>query len=246
MKVFLAIVAILGCAQASILPMTKDEVAKVFGTGSVEERQHILDDASGLFDQTMAVTRDRMFSTGMNSIAVPDLNFTFSGGDAEMWNGALMKMDSIHRTGIADITVEPNGDLVISTEIGVNEAVIHYEILAHYLGLSPQGVVDGKLSRVRILMVIRVDFSAMVVHLQTFDIRDTGSMSVSISGLGAVLDFLVEIVVNLLGNLIKGIVVELLEGTIKNFINSILTDIFFTPGLYAGIRAAQNFGSLTF
>lgn len=36
----------------------------------------------------------------------------------------------------------------------------------------------------------------MAVHMQTFDIRSTGVLSVDIKGLGAILNFLVEIVSN--------------------------------------------------
>lgn len=76
----------------------------------------------------------------------------------------------------------------------MNQGTVHYEMIAKFMDLGPHAIVDGTLSRVRIKMSLRVDFSSMNVHLQTFDIQSTGVLSIEIKGLGAILNFLVEIV----------------------------------------------------
>ncbi|XP_021955970.1 uncharacterized protein LOC110852262 [Folsomia candida] len=246
MKVFFTLLAIIGLAQGSVI--AKDTLAQLLGNSiDADSLQQARADASAYFDQVLANLREQMFLTGMNAIPLPDQVLEFEQviggitfhGQAALYNGTLLHLDTLHRTGVADIKVEENGDLVISAEVGVNQATLHYEMIAQFMDLGPHAIVDGGLSRVRLLMALRVDFSSMAVHMQTFDIRSTGVLSVDIKGLGAILNFLVEIVASFLGNLIKGIVAAMLEGPIKNIINKILADLFFPPTVFNAIRAVQ-------
>jgi len=243
--IFTVLVAV-GLAQASIVP--KDKLAQLLGQSiDVDNLRQAREDASSYFDQVLANLREAMFQSGMNAIPMPDLNLEFEQniggivwhGEAALYNGTLLHLDTIHRTGVAEISVEDNGDLVITAEVGVNQGTVHYEMIAKFMDLGPHCIVDGTLSRVRIKMSLRVDFSSMNVHLQTFDIQSTGVLSIEIKGLGAILNFLVEIVAGALGNLIKGLVATILEGTIKEIINQILADLFFPPTIFNAIRAVE-------
>jgi len=240
------VLVILGFSQALVVP--QDKLAQLLGQAiDVDSVRQAREDASSYFDQVLANLRETMFQTGMNALPMPDLNLEFEQniggivwhGEAALYNGTLLHLDTIHRTGVAELNVEPNGDLTITAEVGVNKGTVHYEMIAKFMDLGPHCLVDGTLSSVRIKMSLRVDFSSMNVHMQTFDIQSTGVLSITITGLGAILNFLVEIVAASLGNLIKGLVASILEGTIKEIINKILADLFFPPTIFNAIHAVE-------
>ncbi|CAG7827240.1 unnamed protein product [Allacma fusca] len=97
-------------------------------------------------------------------------------------------------------------------------------MLAKFMDLGPTATITGTITNIRVKLNIRASIGAdgLVAQLDKFDVKNLGLLTVDVKGLGFILNFLVEIVVDVIGNLIKGLVGELLQGTIKNIINSIL------------------------
>ncbi|ODM92693.1 Sphingomyelin phosphodiesterase [Orchesella cincta] len=209
-----------------------------------ETLAHVMADASNYMDQVLANLRDQLHINGFNSVALPDQEVGFKQtiggvewhGEAKLYNGSLKNMDTIHRTGAADITILPDGDIVIAADAGVNYGELDYDMSVEFMDLGPHVAVKGKLSKVRVLIQLRVT-SSLNVTMEKFDIKDTGLLTVDIKGLGAILNFLVEIIAVFLGNLIKGIVAWLLEGVIKDLINDIISGILFPPSAFAAITS---------
>ncbi|CAL8091477.1 unnamed protein product [Orchesella dallaii] len=221
------------------------EILKDIKITNYETQNQIMADASNYMDQVLANLREQLQFFGFNSVALPDqevgFNRTIGGivwhGEASLYNGSLKNMDTIHRTGAAEITIEGNGDILIAAEAGVNYGQLDYDMSVKFMDLGPHVVVAGKLSKVRVLIQLRIP-STLNVTMEKFDIKDTGFLTVDIKGLGAILNFLVEIITVFLGNLIKGIVAWILEGVIKDIINDIISQILFPPTLFSAIRYA--------
>ena len=67
--------------------------------------------------------------------------------------------------------------------------------------------------------------------MSRFEIADIGNISVHFDGLGP-LDWILDVVVNLVANLIKDWIADLVEGPLKDIIQGVLNDIVpDIPGL---------------
>jgi len=66
-------------------------------------------------------------------------------------------------------------------------------MIVQFMNIGPDATVDGELSKVRLLMVLRVGPN-LAVRLDKFDVKSTGILTADVSGLGFFFNFLVEIV----------------------------------------------------
>jgi hypothetical protein len=103
------------------------------------------------------------------------------------------KLTRNKRNHVTFIKFQTNGDIVVEAEIGVNKGTLHYALLVTFMDLGPHATADGTLSKVRILMALRIR-PDLIVHLDAFDIKSTGFLSIDVKGLGIILNFLIELV----------------------------------------------------
>jgi len=246
MKVIFVILALVGLSHAAVT--AKDQLAKlVAGQIDEESLRQARADASDYLDQVLANVRELLVVAGLQIIPLPNATMSFEQeiggvvwhGEAALHNGTLANMETIHRTGAADLTIEENGDTVVSAEVGVNRGTLHYDMFVTFMDLGPHATVNGTLSEVRALFALRIT-KDMNITLDVFDVKSTGLLTIDVKGLGAILNFLTELLVDFVGNVVKGIVVLFLEGTIKDVINDIISSILFPPEIFTAIKAVQN------
>jgi hypothetical protein len=71
-------------------------------------------DAGEYFDQVLANLREQMYLNGLNEIQLPNATMGFEQvigginwrGEAALYNGFLSNLDTIHRTGVAELRIE--------------------------------------------------------------------------------------------------------------------------------------------
>jgi len=249
MKAIFVFLGFLALTQAAVSVKDIDVLSNLkFRDVDVQTVASIKADASAYFDQVLANLREEMEVLGLDNVVLPNATIGFEKeilgiiwhGEAGLYNGLLNGMHTIHRTGVAELSYDSgNGDILMQAEVGVNQASLGYSMTVKFMDLGPRATVTGKLTRVRLLLGLRVR-SDFTVVMEKFDVRDTGFLTVEVSGLGIILNFLVEIVSSFLGNLLKRFVIELLEGTIRNIINAILSAILFPPDVFQSFQAIQH------
>lgn len=248
-KILAVLLAVMSLTAGSIIPLRN---APSFTPNAVGTKEAgLLVDASGLVDQIMANVRVMLLQNGLDVIPIPPYKDGFSvtilgitwHGELELSNGHIDGLATLHRTGVADITPEPNGDYIVTADVGLNDCGISSGILVKFMGLGPDGSVSGYLKNVRVELKLRlsaVSETQFKVKLEKFNIKDLGTLSIDIKGLGAILNLVAEAIANVVGNLIKGIVADLLQGIIKDIVNSIIDQLL--PG--SGAMAINGFGAL--
>jgi len=193
-------------------------------------------DAGGWVDEIMANVRTLLEDQGLQIIPMPDLVKEFEKeimfvtwrGEASLRNGWLAGMESIHRSGVADITTNENGEMFITVEIGVNQGTIGYDCAVHFMDLGPDATISGTLEHISVLIQVKVGQN-LRASLEQFDIRDLGHLTGHVDGLGftGILDFLAEILIDTVGDLLKGVVFNSLEGTIKDQVNKVIDSTLY-------------------
>jgi len=232
-KSFIFVVLACGLAQGAITPFhnafnqaLKNKPIPILGNG-------VQADMSEWVDEILANVRLLMKEQGLETIPIPPITFSFEEkilgivwhGEASMFDGYLKGLETMKRTGIAELDTDPEtGDILISVEAGVNEGTLGAGLLVKFMNLGPTATITGTIKNIRVKLNIRakVGIDGIVAQLDKFDITNLGILSIDVKGLGFILNFLVEITVDVVGNLIKGLVGELLQGPIKAIINQIL------------------------
>jgi len=220
----------IGLAQASSVVKAKPHSVQSIANPLATVRA----DDTAWVDEILANVRTQLLAAGLDTILLPDFILGFSQtilgitwhGEAGLSNGLLKGIETLHRTGTADVTIEPNGDLLVTLEAGVNDGTLAYALLVKFMDLGPKATATGTIKNIRVLITLRVD-TQLRPKLEKFDIKNLGTLSIDIKGLGIILNFLVEIVVNAIGNVVKGVVGELLQGVIKGIVNSVIEGILF-------------------
>jgi hypothetical protein len=254
LKSIALIVLVFGLTQASVLP-----AGDLLRHGQLKAHSNapsaigaVRSDASAWVDQIMANLRAVIVKEGLNTIPLPPTSANFSEtilgvtyhGEFMLKDGALRGLETIHRTGVADVSTEPNGDMVITVEGGVNDGQVGYTGIVKFMNIGPTIKATGTLKSVRVLLTIRLG-AGLRPSLDKLDIVNLGTLNLDIKGLGIILNFLTEVLVNTIGNLVKNVVGELLQGVIKNLLNDIIdntlnppTPRFFEAVAAAGVRQA--------
>ncbi|CAG7721251.1 unnamed protein product [Allacma fusca] len=219
----------------------EDEVA-VLSDGALQMQNSFIE---AWIDAILEHARNVMRKKGLNQIELQPETSEFSRrifgitfhGKASIYEGVLQGLETIHRTGVVSIKPEKStGDLIATFEVGVDHPTVRAKALAKFLSIGPSGNITGSFDKVRVKIVIRISKNAgLHADLDTFEITELGKLSLNIKGLGSMLNYVVENIVEGLGNRVfKRKLREVLEGTIKKFI---VNDV-----LKSSIQSTFNFG----
>jgi len=232
-KSIILVALAIGVAHGASVPVkdsTIQELLRYVAQGNTPKA-----DAGNWVDEILANLRDEIKKNNLATVPIPDTSFNFSQvilgvnwhGEAVLTEGFVGGFETIHRTGAAELATDPNGDIIIFVDAGVNDGVLGAKLSVKFMNLGPTATVSGSIKNIQVKLGIRVNLFSKVASLETFDVHNLGTLSIDVKGLGIILNFLVEIVVNIFGNLVKGIVGELLQGVIKNLINQLIADTLY-------------------
>merc|ERR1739849_41103 len=147
-----------------------------------------------------------VISENLDPAELPDAETGFSDtvlgitwhGSAKLYNGKFWGLSSIARTGDTSFTVD---------------------------GTSARLTAYADVSDIQIYLDATMDLVALDgLKLQEFHISHVGHIDVDISGLGP-LDWILEIVADFIDAFLKDWIVDLVEGPLKDLIQSILDDL---------------------
>jgi len=184
---------------------------------------------------------DHMLATARPSIAakdpltLPDARKGFEKkvlgirvhGEAKIYDGFLAGIQTIHRTGDAEMTQsEDMTKLIISAHMGMSNLHGHYRMHAKFMNLGPSGECSIKVSLISVELRVNVDMSTgkPKAVLEHFDITHIGKVELHFDGLGP-LDWIINPLGGWIINLVKHKIADAVEGPLKKLIQSKMENV---------------------
>nr|XP_053633212.1 uncharacterized protein LOC128689118 [Cherax quadricarinatus] len=191
------------------------------------------DSLNHYMDLVMDNVQVLIIENGFDPTPLPNASVGFSDvvlgvtwhGEADMYNGWLRGLATIHRSGDAEFLRDGN-DVVngISATLSVGEMKGHYVLLAQFMDLGPIADLVMDINGADIYFEASLDRSRCRFHVTIMEVTHIGSISVDITGLG-LLDWIVEIVVDFVVNLVRSFIKDIIEGVVQDLTNEVLDDI---------------------
>ncbi|XP_023349348.1 uncharacterized protein LOC111718083 [Eurytemora carolleeae] len=172
-----------------------------------------------------AVIKDQ----GLDPADLPELKVSFSDtvlgitwhGSAKVYNGRFSGLSTIHRAGNTDFTLDGT-TLNLIANLGLNDCSAHYEAQAEFMGITVGASATVKISSVDVFfdaeMIIAPGSSLQIAR---FEITNIGHIDINVSGLGP-LDWILELLVEGIGNSIRGWLADIIEGPLRDILQDIL------------------------
>jgi len=239
MKIF--IILLLGLSAA--LAVENQQIEDISFANIVQEAalrtnvNLIKADANEWCDLFLANVRQLCLETGLDRVILPEIyqafekTILFVTWKGEFWlhDGWLSGLETVRRTGPAELFYE-NGEIIIKFEGGCTKPTLAYDGLAKFMGLGPDMTVRGSLSQVTVRFAIRFTLAPEIkIVLEELVVPTTGALDIEIKGLGIILNHISEFIVNGVGNLLKGFVVSIFTGPIRDIVNTVLDHFLTMP-----------------
>lgn len=95
-------------------------------------------------------------------------------GELDLTSGWLQDLSTLHRVGDVSLTLQGNGDVVLTVPLGFDDLVFSYDYSAKIMDLGPTGGLDGKVVDVETEIKAYVDLTTQKLTLQSFKITNAG------------------------------------------------------------------------
>jgi|ERR1719391_42026 len=180
-------------------------------------------------DTILDYLQDVIKDQGLDPADLPEEKVSFSEtilgitfhGSAKVYNGKFSGLSTIHRNGDTDITLDEN-TLHLTANLAMNDASARYSAKAEFMDISIGASAKVDISSVDVYFDASMPLTPGAhLTLSQFEITHIGHISVDIDGLGP-LDWILEILVDAIGNSIKGWLADLIEGPIRDLLQGLL------------------------
>merc|ERR1712127_136865 len=184
--------------------------------------------ADAYIDEVLANVAAMVQQQGLDPAELPggevhfsqDLGFITLHGSARYDQGHFDGLSTIHRTGDTQLCVGDNID--IHANIGIRDASAGYHVAAEFQGVEVGASATAHISSIDIYFEASVALSGEGgLQLGRFEITNVGHIDVSISGLGP-LDWILGKLVGGIADTIKGWIIPMIEGPIKDILQDII------------------------
>ena len=171
---------------------------------------------------------------GLDPASLPDGEVSFSQtilgitfhGSAKVYEGFFGGLSTIRRNGDTSFTFDPtSNNLKLTAHVGLSDANAGYSARAEFMDIGIGASADARINGVDVYFEadMCVD-QGCSLKLTRFDITNIGNIDVHFDGLGP-LDWILDLVVDLVARLIKDWLADILEGPIKDLLQGILDDL---------------------
>lgn len=153
------------------------------------------------------------------------LGITFHGS-ATVYDGFFGGLSTILRNGDTSFSFDPtSNNLKLTAHVGLEDATAGYKARAEFMDIGIGASADARIRGVDVYFEADMCVNeGCSLQLTKFDITDLGDIEVHFDGLGP-LDWILDLVVDLVGGLIKDWLADILEGPIKDLLQGILDEM---------------------
>lgn len=208
--------------RVAILGDVKESVKNELNVRLAELPLQLVSSSESLFDDLLSGMAVRFRTDGIDPLVLPDLEESFSKrvsflnvhGQARVYNGTLHGLSTISRTGDVIVSYQ-NDSLVLEARLGFANLTAHFGWNAHFMGIGPLGQMTVSLTRTSAYcrLVHELKRGGRPI-LSALSLEEIGQVWTDIQGLGT-LDFLLEIVANLVVNSLKHSIGDALMGPMR-------------------------------
>jgi len=194
--------------------------------------------ANGFLDQILSNARPTI-DKDLDPIDLPRKEISFTKkvmgfpitGTVKVFNGNLKGLRTLYRSGDATMTNTPDGSMAINAHLGLNNLEGYYRMAAKFMNIGPETSLKVIVSSVSVRLSVKQTFEADAhPKLLDFEIVKIDRVDVQFdSGLGP-LDFIVNTVVNLVNNVVKGLIIRIVNEPLKKIIAAKLAEITIPMG----------------
>jgi len=195
------------------------------------------DDSLNYFiDSVLANAQILILENGYDPVNLPNattgFNDTILGvtwhGEAALYDGWMHGMATLYRSGDVEFIMTDSIISGISGSFGLGALEGHYKCLAKFQDLGP--IADVVLSNEggEITFDASLNHQTCRFEMTDFDLHHITNFHVDIHGLGP-LNWILEIVVDLVINTVKTFLKFLIEGPIRNIVNAIFEQVDMGP-----------------
>jgi len=219
-------------ALNAALALKKNAGVEVMSLDLPENRVYEAGNANGMLDNMISNARPAIAKK--DPLALPEATKGFETkvlgirvhGEAKFWDGFLAGIQTIHRTGDAEMTQPDMTTLRISANMGMNNLHGHYNLHAKLMNIGPTGSVSIKVTKVSCEIKVNVDLSKGKPKgsLQHFDITEIGKVELDFDGLGP-LDWLINPLGGWVINAVKHKIADAVEGPLKKIIQEKMENV---------------------
>ncbi|XP_037790983.1 uncharacterized protein LOC119586342 [Penaeus monodon] len=187
-----------------------------------ERRLLELGNANDYLDLVMANLGPMMEAGGMDPAPLPPANLDFGMGVADLHDGQLTGLSTIHRDGTC--TLDRVADwLFLYANVAVENLGVHYTGRVVSGDTTVVVEVDTAISSVALYFVARGDVYSLEADIDQFIVSEFGKIDVRIDGLGS-LDYVMSPLAEAVANLVRDDVSRLLETKVKQAIQDALNE----------------------
>jgi len=184
--------------------------------------------ADEYIDEVLANVAKMVIEQGYDPAELPgdevhfsqDIGFITIHGSARYDQGHFDGLSTIHRTGETQLCA---GDTIdVHANIGLRDARAGYHVAAEFQGIEVGASAEAKISSIDIYFEASMALSGEGgLQLGRFEITNVGHIDVSVSGLGP-LDWILGKLAGAIADTIKGFIIPLIEGPIKDILQNII------------------------
>ncbi|KAK7078235.1 hypothetical protein SK128_025462 [Halocaridina rubra] len=175
-----------------------------------------------------------LLENGLDPAPLPNASTGFSDvilgvewhGEAWLYDGWLRGLATIYRSDDANFITNPEtgGVIGFSTGIGIGAMQGHYVMLAKFMDLGPVCDVTMDIDGASATFDAALNQTSCTFYVSGMNVDRIGHISVDITGLG-LLNWIFEIVVSLVVNVLELFIRNMIENTMESFINTALDSV---------------------
>jgi len=180
-------------------------------------------------DGILVFVQELIRTQGLDPADLPEEEVSFSDsvlgitfhGSAKVYNGRFSGLSTIHRSGNTDFILDET-TLVLTANLGVNGMDAHYDAKAEFMGVSVHASANAHVDSLTVYLDTQMTLApGATLQIAEFQVTNIGHISIDVNGLGP-LDWILELLVNSIGNSIRGWLADLISGPLKDILQGVL------------------------
>ncbi|XP_045612996.1 uncharacterized protein [Procambarus clarkii] len=203
-----------------------NEILKNVSISDIITREQIdvtdIGNANEFMDLVMSTVDALMVSDGMDPVELPKTSLNFGLGTAELYDGLVSGMSTLHRDGSA--TLDKVADWIfLYANVAVENLQVTYTADVTVVSQVTGVKVTATVTRAAVYLVAREDIYTHTADIDQFIITEFGEIDVKIEGLG-ILDYVLGPLTEAVANLVHENIANILETQVKGYIQDVLNE----------------------
>lgn len=192
----------------------------------------IHESSSSLVDHLLEKVKQEIVKSGYDPHTLPNLTESFQQdlrifnlhGDASLYNGTLYGLATLVRTGHVIAHYEKDS-VILEANLGFENLTANYDWSVNLMDAGPAGSAKINVNSVDGYLKLRQPLKrGSKPILEEFKVKKIRNVWVDVTGLGSI-DFLVESIVNLISNVFKKSIADVISGPIQKILQKELDKV---------------------